>query len=101
MGEAFTTQMGEVSLDDGRTPFGKEMLKHFLFDPKFKNLNQGIFPRSIASRRNIDISHQAPLDAFPVLSARSNRNIRKHAKLPLIHSSAMTIRNSSTSLEQR
>jgi hypothetical protein len=43
--------MGEVSLDDvstyKRTPFGKEMLKHFLFDPDYKNLNHGISPSSI------------------------------------------------------
>jgi hercynylcysteine S-oxide lyase len=50
MGEAFNTQMREVSLEDGGTPFGKEMLKHFLFDPKFKNLNQGTFPRLIVPR---------------------------------------------------
>ena len=24
-----------------RTPFGKEMLKHFLFDSNFKNFNHG------------------------------------------------------------
>jgi hypothetical protein len=33
------------SVDDSsvyqRTAFGKEMLKHFLFDPTFKNLNHG------------------------------------------------------------
>lgn len=51
MGEvSLNTKMGEVSLDDGRTPFGKGMLKHFLFDPSFKNLNQGIFPSSIVSK---------------------------------------------------
>ncbi|KAN0096323.1 PLP-dependent transferase [Hyaloscypha variabilis] len=43
MGEALNTQMGEVSLEDGRTPFGKQMLKHFRFDPNFINLNQGSF----------------------------------------------------------
>jgi hercynylcysteine S-oxide lyase len=55
MGEAsLDIKMGEVSLNDGRTPFGKEMLKHFLFDPNFKNLNQGIFPSSIVSKWYID-----------------------------------------------
>lgn len=26
------------------TPFGAPMLKHFSFDPNFKNLNHGMFP---------------------------------------------------------
>ena len=42
MGEALDNKMGEVSLENERTPFGKEMLKHFPFDPAYKNLNQGI-----------------------------------------------------------
>ena len=42
MGETLDTKMGEVSLENERTPFGKEMLKHFPFDPAYKNLNQGI-----------------------------------------------------------
>jgi len=65
MGEAFNTQMGEVSLEDGCTPFGKEMLKHFLFDPNFKNLNQGILQHSMVSNRNIDTSQQALSVASP------------------------------------
>lgn len=51
MGELLNIKMGEVSLDNERTPFGKEMLKHFLFDPHYKNLNQGIFPHSIVYNR--------------------------------------------------
>ncbi|KAH8809029.1 aminotransferase family protein-like protein [Xylogone sp. PMI_703] len=37
-----------------RTPFGKEMRKHFLFDPKWKNINHGsfgTFPRAIKEKR--------------------------------------------------
>jgi hypothetical protein len=51
MGEVLNIKMEEVSLNNERTPFGKEMLKHFLFDPDYKNLNQGIFPHSISSNR--------------------------------------------------
>ncbi|KAF4629919.1 hypothetical protein G7Y89_g8223 [Cudoniella acicularis] len=50
--------MGEVSLHVStkyeRIPFGKEMLKHFLFDPEFKNLNHGsfgTFPRVIKEKQ--------------------------------------------------
>lgn len=46
--------MGEVFLDDQRIPFGKEMLKQFLFDSKFKNLNHGsfgCFPRVIRDKQ--------------------------------------------------
>jgi hypothetical protein len=47
MGDATVLKMSEVSLEEEskyeRTPFGKEMLKHFLFDPTFKNLNHGAF----------------------------------------------------------
>jgi hypothetical protein len=38
--------MEELSLDEfgfGSTPFGKQMLKHFLFDPAYKNLNHGMY----------------------------------------------------------
>jgi len=43
MGDALDAKMGEVSLDNGPTPFGKEMLKHFQIDSRFRNLNHGIF----------------------------------------------------------
>jgi hypothetical protein len=99
MGEALDTKMGEVSLDNGRTSFGKEMLQHFLFDPKFKNLNQGILLCLIVPKPNIDSSQQVPSAAFPALSAKSSKSTRKPAKGPLIPSSAMNIRNSSMSLE--
>lgn len=39
--------MAEVSLNSSPgyepTPFGKEMLKHFMFAPDYKNLNHGTF----------------------------------------------------------
>ncbi len=45
MSVALVSKMGEVSLDSmpsyERTPFGKEMLKHFLIDPSYKNVNHG------------------------------------------------------------
>jgi len=43
--------MGHISLEEGvkyeRTPFGKAMLKHFLFDPGYKNLNHGTNSRMV------------------------------------------------------
>ena len=49
MGE-LDTKLGEVSLNDSNTykatPFGKEMAKHFLFEPGWRNLNHGIFTKS-------------------------------------------------------
>lgn len=48
MGESLEAKIGDLSIGDGptyeRTPFGKEMLKHFLFDPSYKNLNHGMIP---------------------------------------------------------
>jgi hypothetical protein len=38
--------MGEVIVDEPgfeSTPLGKQMLKHFLFNPAYKNLNHGIY----------------------------------------------------------
>lgn len=34
------------------TPFGKEMLKHFQFDPAYKNLNHGPFSSVLSCPRN-------------------------------------------------
>ena len=99
MGEALNTKIGEVSLDEGRTPFGKEMLKHFLFDSNFKSLNHGIFACSNLSNVVIDINNQAPLVASLGLFARSSKSTRKPVKRPQIHSSATRIPNSWTSLE--
>ena len=44
-----TAKMGEITMDDAatqyeRTPFGKEMKKHFLIDPSYRNLNHGFSP---------------------------------------------------------
>ena len=54
MAFSLSGKMGEVSLTNEstyqRTPFGKEMLKHFCFDPSFKNLNHGIQSSSISSQ---------------------------------------------------
>ena len=42
---ALNSKMGEISISNEtiheRTPFGKEMRKHFLFDASWKNLNHG------------------------------------------------------------
>jgi hypothetical protein len=48
MNNSLDSKMSEVSIQDASTtyeriPFGKEMLKHFLFDPKYKNLNHGTY----------------------------------------------------------
>jgi hypothetical protein len=46
MSTSLDPKMGAISLKEEityeRTAFGKAMLKHFLFDPSFKNLNHGI-----------------------------------------------------------
>ena len=37
-------KMGDLAVEAPkyeRTPFGREMLKHFLIDPTYKNLNHG------------------------------------------------------------
>jgi len=48
MSDIAVFKMSEVSLKEKskyeRTPFGKEMLKHFLLDQTFKNLNHGTCP---------------------------------------------------------
>ncbi len=45
MGVDLVSKMGEVSLNStpgyAKTPFGKEMLKHFMISPSYKNLNHG------------------------------------------------------------
>lgn len=47
MSAALNLKMGDISIKDAptyeRIPFGKEMLKHFLFDPAFRNLNHGLY----------------------------------------------------------
>ena len=47
MSSTLNLKMGDVSIEDvsiyERIPFGKEMLKHFLFDPAFRNLNHGLY----------------------------------------------------------
>lgn len=45
MGES-DVKMGEVSLKDELTPFGKKMLKRFMFDSSFVNMNHGGPPPS-------------------------------------------------------
>lgn len=69
MTTSLDTKMGDISIKDEdvyeRTPFGKEMLKHFLFDPSFKNLNHGsfgTFPRAIRDkqRETLDLCESNP-----------------------------------------
>lgn len=79
MGEALNAQMGEVFLDDERIPFGKEMLKQFLFDSKFKNLNHGTLPHSIVSTSNIDINTRVIWlfsSCYPGQTAEVSRSLR-------------------------
>jgi hypothetical protein len=50
--------MEELSLDEsgfGGTPFGKQMLRHFLFDPDYKNINHGIclHQKSVVGNTNV------------------------------------------------
>ncbi|KAF8861732.1 aminotransferase family protein-like protein [Acephala macrosclerotiorum] len=69
MGELIESKMGEVSLDNApeyeSTPFGKEMLKHFLIDPAYRNLNHGsfgTFPRVIRDKQR---EYQALCESGP------------------------------------
>jgi hypothetical protein len=73
------TKMKEVSLDNGQTPFGREMLKHFCFDPSFKNLNQGNFSLSIVFSWNINVFYQGRLGASLVSSTRSVKSTKQLA----------------------
>ncbi|KAK6600530.1 hypothetical protein H4I96_07856 [Botrytis cinerea] len=71
MGE-LDTKLGEVSLNDSNTykatPFGKEMAKHFLFEPGWRNLNHGSFgtiPRAIREKqRQYQDASEARPDEF-------------------------------------
>ncbi|KAG4428102.1 hypothetical protein IFR05_016414 [Cadophora sp. M221] len=69
MSSSIERKMGEVSLEPSptyeRTPFGKEMLKHFSFDPSYKNLNHGsfgTFPRPVREKQREyqDLCEAAP-----------------------------------------
>ncbi|KAJ9318355.1 hypothetical protein DTO271D3_1612 [Paecilomyces variotii] len=57
-----------MSSTDQLTPFGRPMLKHFLFDPKYKNLNHGSFgtyPVQVrAALRKFQQDAEARPDAF-------------------------------------
>jgi hypothetical protein len=50
MPDPLNLKMGDLSIAGDstsyeRTPFGRQMLKHFLFDPAYKNFNHGtVFP---------------------------------------------------------
>lgn len=43
-----------MSSTDQLTPFGRPMLKHFLFDPKYKNLNHGIISHLLVSNSSTE-----------------------------------------------
>ncbi|KAJ5329823.1 hypothetical protein N7452_010213 [Penicillium brevicompactum] len=54
-----------MSATDQTTPFGKPMLKHWMFDPSYKNLNHGSFgahpiPVKNAQRAYMDLADQRP-----------------------------------------
>ena len=52
------------------TPFGKPMLKHWLFDPAYKNLNHGRFPLFLFPNPYRRLIHdQAPLVRIRLLCA--------------------------------
>jgi hypothetical protein len=100
MGEALNTQMGEVSLEDGRTPFGKQMLKHFRFDPNFINLNQGILPHSAVTNWNFNTSQQGLSALSPTLFARNSENIKTLVNADRTHSFVMITPGSWMCLER-
>ncbi|KAL2070800.1 hypothetical protein VTL71DRAFT_13826 [Oculimacula yallundae] len=95
MASSLLKKMGEVSLEPSptyeRTPFGKEMLKHFSFDPSYKNLNHGsfgTFPRVIRDKQREyqDLCESAP-DPFirytyPKLSDVAREAIAKVINAP-------------------
>ncbi len=81
MAEPLNKKMGEVSLDSGRTKFGKEMLKHFLFDPSYKNLNQGTCRRSIWSSVHINIKSTGSFGSFPQIVRQTQRGFQEACEL--------------------
>lgn len=95
--------MGEASQNGvskyERTPFGKEMLKHFLFDPKFKNLNHGTIDSSSSEIYEAHLILKVLLVQFPELSRRREYNIKKQVKPDQIHSSAMSFQALSMRIE--
>ena len=58
-----------------RTPFGKEMLKHFLFNPNFKNLNHGSHFGALYFESLPNFYSQAPLGLFLEQFKRNRGNI--------------------------
>jgi len=105
MGEALNTKMGEVSLDNAPTPFGKEMLKHFQIDPNFRNLNHASFgtaPRVVRQKQREyqEASELAP-DPFirydyPKLLDESRAAIAKVLNAPL--STVVYVPNATTAV---
>ncbi|KAH8602091.1 pyridoxal phosphate-dependent transferase [Bisporella sp. PMI_857] len=75
-----------------RTPFGKEMLKHFPLDPRYKNLNHGSygnFPTAIRDKQREyqDLCESAP-DPFirfilPKLLDESRQTVAKFLNAPI------------------
>ncbi|QSZ28501.1 hypothetical protein DSL72_002998 [Monilinia vaccinii-corymbosi] len=94
MGES-VAKLGEVALNDSityqATPFGKEMAKHFLFEPGWRNLNHGSFgtvPRAIREkqRRFQDDSEARPDEfihyTYPRLLDESREALGKLLNVP-------------------
>lgn len=94
MGE-LDTKLGEASLNDSityqATPFGKEMAKHFYFEPEWRNLNHGSFgtvPRAIREkqRKYQDDSEARPDDfiryTYPRLLDESREALGKLLNVP-------------------
>ncbi|RFU29866.1 hypothetical protein B7463_g6462, partial [Scytalidium lignicola] len=73
-----------------KTSFGKEMKKHFLFDPKWKNLNHGMNPLSLSSHSTSAkhfIQCESTPDAFirytyPELLDQSREAVAKFLNVP-------------------
>ncbi|OJD12716.1 hypothetical protein AJ78_06730 [Emergomyces pasteurianus Ep9510] len=62
--------MGSAVASDKLTPYGPPMLKHFLFDPKYKNLNHGSYGSFPAVVRDEARKFQDELEAKPDLFIR-------------------------------
>lgn len=97
--------MGEVSLTEEvkyeRTPFGKDMLKHFAFDPAWKNLNHGIIALMlILLFQNFDSFVQARSVQLLELFEISNERTKMNVMLDLISLFATGILNCWMSPEQ-
>ncbi|PGH08709.1 hypothetical protein AJ79_05900 [Helicocarpus griseus UAMH5409] len=99
--------MGSTVASDQLTPFGRPMLKHFLFDPKYKNLNHagsyGTSPAAVqAERKKFNEELEAKPDPFirylaPQYIDASRKELAKMLKAPL--NEIVLVKNATTGVD--